>query len=450
MPKKSVKQKKNKAWIVTVDMGYGHQRAAYPLKRIAEGDIITANTYAGIPDRDKKLWQGSKRFYEFISRFKKFPFIGEKAFELFDKLQSIPQFYPRRDLSESNIQVRQMYSLFKRYRWGEHLIAKLARNPLPIVTTFFATAFMADYYEYPGEIYCLATDTDISRAWVPIDPQRSKINYFAPNLRVQERLKLYGVREEQIFLTGFPLPDENVGNELSTIKCDFGQRIPQLDPNNVFRNQYQSTVIHHIGKSNYRTESERPMTITFAVGGAGAQRELGVEILKSLRKLITADKVAINLVAGTHHVVNVFFKQAVKSLGLSSKLGTGVNVIFNPTKDGYFAEFDEALRTTDILWTKPSELSFYCALGIPIIMAQPIGSQELFNQKWLQSIGAGIDQEDPRYTNEWLMDWLNSGWLAEAALHGFLEAPQNGTYNIEKVVFHEMSKTKKVESVLQY
>ena len=27
------------------------------------------------------------------------------------------------------------------------------------------------------------------------------------------------------------------------------------------------------------------------------------------------------------------------------------------------------MRTTDILWTKPSELSFYCGLGIPIIMA---------------------------------------------------------------------------------
>ena len=37
------------------------------------------------------------------------------------------------------------------------------------------------------------------------------------------------------------------------------------------------------------------------------------------------------------------------------------------------------MRTTDILWTKPSELSFYCGLGIPIVMApahrQPGGLQ---------------------------------------------------------------------------
>ena len=29
-----------KAWIVSADMGYGHQRAVYPLKDIAEEEII--------------------------------------------------------------------------------------------------------------------------------------------------------------------------------------------------------------------------------------------------------------------------------------------------------------------------------------------------------------------------------------------------------------------------
>ena len=33
-----------KAWVITVDMGYGHQRAAYPLKDIAYERIITANS----------------------------------------------------------------------------------------------------------------------------------------------------------------------------------------------------------------------------------------------------------------------------------------------------------------------------------------------------------------------------------------------------------------------
>ena len=33
-----------KAWVISVDMGYGHQRAAYPLRDIAFERIITANS----------------------------------------------------------------------------------------------------------------------------------------------------------------------------------------------------------------------------------------------------------------------------------------------------------------------------------------------------------------------------------------------------------------------
>ena len=33
-----------KAWVTTADMGYGHQRAVYPLRDIAEGGIITVGS----------------------------------------------------------------------------------------------------------------------------------------------------------------------------------------------------------------------------------------------------------------------------------------------------------------------------------------------------------------------------------------------------------------------
>ena len=83
--------------------------------------------------------------------------------------------------------------------------------------------------------------------------------------------------------------------------------------------------------------------------------------------------------------------------------------------------FNFALHNTDILWTKPSELSFYCALGIPIIMTPAIGPQEKCNHRWLREIGAGIKQQNPEYTNQWLLDLLNKGRLAEAAWNGFLK-----------------------------
>jgi len=449
MPDKKSKAMPFKAWVVTVDMGYGHQRAAHPLSYLAEGGIITANNYVGIPKKDKDIWVNSKGIYEFISRFKKVPFLGDKIFNFYDKFQAIPNFYPRRDLSKPNLQLKQIYRFFKESCWGQHLILKLSEKPLPFITTFFVTAFMAEYFNYPGEIYCVATDTDVSRTWVPLDPQNSKIMYFAPNRRVVDRLILYGVREERIFLTGFPLPPENVGKNLEIIKADLGQRLINLDPDKFYISQYEKTLQHYLGNKLLK-KPVRPLTITFAIGGAGAQRELGGMIMDSLKKKLASEEIILNLMAGTHLAVNQYFKDQAKKIGIASHLGKSVNILFDRNKYNFFNKFNKVLRQTDILWTKPSELSFYCALGIPIIIAPPIGSQEVFNQRWLRTIGAGVAQENPQYVNEWLVDWLKSGWLAEAAVQGFLEAPKYGTFNIEKVVFHQYDKTKKVETVLQY
>lgn len=440
----------HKAWVVTVDMGYGHQRAAYPLKNIAYKGIITANTYVGIPEKDKFIWENSRGFYEFVSRFKMVPLIGDKVFDLYDKLQAIPSFYPKRDLSGSNIQLKQIYKFFEEGQWGKHLITKLAKTPLPFITTFFVTAMMAEYYDYPGEIYCILCDADISRAWVPPKPQDSRIIYFASNRRVADRLKLYGVAEDRIILTGFPLPQENVGANLKLLKADLGKRLINLDPKRVYIDQFKPSIRSHLGQSNFKLKSSRPLTITFAVGGAGVQRELGIEIAASIKKYILTGKMRLNLVAGINQQVADFFSDELKKLKLSKELGKGVNIIIEPNKQQYFKTFSKALRESDILWTKPSELCFYCALGLPIIMAPPVGSQEKFNQKWLQLIGAGIDQDDPKYTGEWICDWLNSGWLAEAAMAGFIEAPKYGTYNIEKIVFGKTKETKKFKTVLQY
>ncbi len=438
----------NKAWVVTVDMGYGHQRAAYPLKSIAQGGIITANNYRGIPNKDRRIWEGSRAFYEFISRFKRIPLIGEVAFDIYDKFQSIPDFYPKRDLSKSNIQLSETYNLFKKQDWGKNLIDKLAKKPLPFVTTFFITSMMAEYYNYPGDIYCVLCDADISRTWVPPKPQTSRIIYLASNRRVKDRLKLYGVRPDKIFLTGFPLPEENVGENLQIIKQDLGKRLIQLDPDKIYISQFKKTLQSKL-RDDLRLKPVRPLTITFCVGGAGAQRELGLEIATSLRKEILDNNINLNLVAGCNLDVMKYYKKEIKSLRLGTK-SRHIRILHESTKSRYFNAFNKILRNTDILWTKPSELSFYCALGLPIIIAPPIGSQEIFNQKWLQSIGSGINQEDPRYTNEWLSDWLKSGWLAEAAMAGFVEAPKYGTYNVKKIVFHDPKGAKKVKTVLQY
>ena len=86
------------------------------------------------------------------------------------------------------------------------------------------------------------------------------------------------------------------------------------------------------------------------------------------------------------------------------------------------------------MWTKPSELSFYAALGLPIIIAPPIGSQEGFNRRWLLKSGFGDSQENPSHTDQWLFDWLENGYFAEHAMEGFVEGENLGALNIEKII----------------
>lgn len=440
---------KNKAWVVAVDMGYGHQRAAFPLRHLAQdNEIIYADAYDGIPLSDEKIWKESRVFYEFISRFKHIPILGELAFKLFDNLQKIPNFYPRRDLSQNTFYLKQLYGLIHKKRWGEHLIQKLNEKPIPLVTSFFAIAFMAEELGFKEDIYCIVCDADISRTWAPLDPEKSRIKYFASCSRSAERLKLYGVPSGNIFLTGFPLPQENIGGEnLEKIKEDLQHRLINLDPQEHYLLRYSEVIQNAIGLEHVTHKSNHPLTLTFAVGGAGAQREIGSAIIKSLKKKIIKGEVVLNLAAGINKEVTKYFENELAKNRL--KNSSFARVIDGPAKTDYFREFNKTLRQTDVLWTKPSELSFYAGLGIPIIMAPSIGSQEDFNRTWLKTVGAGITQNDPRYTDEWLFDWLNNWLLAAAAMQGFLEIPKTGTYNIEQILARHLEQTKSADMVLQ-
>lgn len=422
-----------KVWVISVNMGYGHQRTAYPLRNLTfEGKIINANDYQGIPEKDKAFWESMRRYYEAFSRFSRIPLIGKATFSIYDEFQKILGFYPKRDLSKPNFALRQIYSLLKK-GWGKDLIEKLKENPLPLISTFFTPAFMAEFFNYPGEIFCVVCDADISRTWAPINPGTSKIKYFAPTERVVERLKLYGVRSENIFLTGYPLPLENIGSEkMETLKEDLRHRILNLDPQKKYFEKYKILVEESLGALSEK--SDHPLTIMFSVGGAGAQKEIAIQIVKSLRERIKRGEIKIILSAGIREKVKEYFEKEIGQELFLTNLDQNVEILYQEKIENYFKEFNQKLRKTDILWTKPSELSFYAALGLPIIIAPPIGSQEEFNKRWLLKSGFGALEENPSYTDQWLFDWLNRGYLAEAAMEGFVEGEKLGTINIQKII----------------
>jgi hypothetical protein len=422
-----------KALVISVSMGYGHQRTAYALKNLAvDGKIINANDYDGIPLKDKSVWEGMRGFYEFVSDFKRVPVLGNVVFSLVDYFQRILQFYPRRDLSTPNYPLKRLFYFIKK-GWGRDLIARNRREDVPLITTFLTPAFMAEYFGYPGEIYCVVCDADISRTWVPLKPEESRIKYFAPNGRVAERLGCYGVKPENIFLTGYPLPQEIIGSDqMEILKDDFRKRLFNLDPQKKYLKDYRILAEDRLGF--LADKSDHPLTILFSVGGAGAQKEIAIKIVKSLIDEIRSGQIKIILSAGIKKKVKDYFEKELLHIPDYNSIKGGIDILYQENMEDYFREFNRKLRKTDILWTKPSELSFYCALGMPIIIAPAIGSQEEFNKRWLLKSGSGMLQEDPDFTRNWLFDWLDKGYIAEAAMQGFIEAEQLGTYNIQKII----------------
>lgn len=420
-----------KAWVVAADMGYGHLRAAFALRDIAfQHGVTNANDYPGIPRGDKAIWEQTRRIYEFISRFKKIPVLGDLVFSLMDKAQDIQEFYPkRRPLERPGFQLRTIWQLMEKKAWGKHLMRKLNRRPFPMICTFPVPAFMAEHWGYEGDIFVVVTDSDANRAWLPLSPKETKIQYFAPTKRVAERLAQYGAKEGSVFLTGFPLPSEFGGREgAMRTKEDLRERLSRLDPKKRYLARYADVARRYLGR--VPEPSGRPVRITFALGGAGAQQGLGRDIIKNLAGLVRARKIELCMVAATHEEASRAFESAAKEQGLFK----GFSVMFEKDKEAYFKRFSQVLSRTDILWTKPSELSFYAALGIPILIAPPIGSQEGENQRWLLQTGAGISQEDVRYASEWIVDYLNQGLFAEAAMEGYVEMERRGAENIAEII----------------
>jgi hypothetical protein len=288
---------------------------------------------------------------------------------------------------------------------------------------------MAEEQKYSGDIYCVVCDADINRSWASLEPEKSKIKYFAPCTWARDRLKMYGVLPENIFLTGYPLPKENIGYfDTEILKEDFRNRLVNLDPKREYRKMYEPLIKDLLGE--LPEKSNHPLTIMFSVGGAGAQKEIPVKAINSLRKHIKNNELRFIISVGLHKELANYFSKNIKEL----KLDGWVHMLSAKTMEEYFKKFNEALRETDVLWTKPSELSFYAGLGIPIIIAPTIGSQEDFNKKWLLHIGAAVDQENPKYADQWFYDLLNSGDFAEMAMEGFVEIEKMGTYNIEKII----------------
>jgi hypothetical protein len=422
-----------RAWVVTADMGLGHRRAAHPLSHLAEGGVLVAGSPGATDQDEARFWRQITWSYEVLSRTKAIPVAGRVLYGALDRLLRIPPFYPLRDLSHPSLNNYIVDHLI-RGGLGRSLVERLRARPLPMISTFYAPALVADRAGLDS-VHCVICDADLNRVWVASRVAESRIRYFAPCGRVMHRLRQYGVPDEKIFITGFPLPRENIGGPgMETLKVDLIARLGRLDPRGRFSAAYGATVAELLGTRPEPSNGGGRVTVAFAVGGAGMQVEIGLQLATSLKPAILTGRFRLILIAGVNRDAERAFREHAARIGLERVIGDGLIIPFEEDHQAYFDRFNALMRETDILWTKPSELSFYSALGIPIIMAPPIGPQEDKNQRWLIDKGCAFPQYTPSLALEWLTDLLADGVFAERALNGFIKSRRLGVYKIEEVL----------------
>jgi hypothetical protein len=411
--------------VVAIDMGYGHLRPARTLARALGTSVLHADRAPLADEDERRRWATTRNVYESMTRVSGIPWVGEPLRALLNSVTDIPALYPFRDLSAPTLGVKLLEHSAKR-GLGRSIVSYLQEHDLTLVTTFYSPAIFSDFHGY-DRIHCVVTDSDINRVWAPIEPRTSKIRYFAPSGRVVRRLRAYGVPQSSIELTGFPLPEALVGTpERPALQRNLLRRLVRLDPKGVFRREFASDLAT-LGE--LPDEAGVPHLV-FAVGGTGAQAELPALFLPSLRRLLDDGKLRLTLVAGIREDVRARFEDELEDAGLSDRVGEGIEILHDPDIDRYFDRFDELLVDTDVLWTKPSELVFYAGLGIPLLLAPPVGIHESYNLRFVRESGAGLKQRDPRVAGDRLQDHLSDGNLAAAAWAGYRRVPNRGTQRI--------------------
>lgn len=411
--------------IVAVEMGYGHLRPAHALADYLGGSVLEADRPPLAGTDEQRTWARARRNYEALTRLSQLPLIGRPLSPLLGVLTAIPPLYPARDLSNPTWPVHLVDRMAAR-GLGRGLVEHLRATSTPLLTTFFVPALIADR-QRDLDVRCVVTDSDINRVWAPMHPATTRIRYFAPSTRVVRRLIAYGVPRERITLTGFPLPHELVGgSSLTAAKANLLRRLARLDVEGNFGRKFGDEVERSLGPL---PPADGPPRVAFAVGGAGAQAELADRFLPSLAPVLRADQLRLTLIAGVRREVADRFRRAVDDAGLGAH-ASAVDILHAPDLPSYFRAFNTALADIDALWTKPSELAFFAALGIGLVLAPAVGEHERLNARWAMEHGAGLRQHQPEGAAHWLADWLADGTLAQAAWSGFRSLPKHGLYEI--------------------
>ena len=416
--------------VVAVDMGYGHLRAARALADAAGVTMREADRGPLAGPVERAVWAALRESYGALARLAGSGRGGRGPRRLLDALTGIPRRGTRGSLAEPTGAVR-VLAAFGRAGFGRGMLRALSDTQVPLVATFYAQAILADAAGR-DRVWLVVTDSDVNRVWVPERPGETRIGFLVPCRNTARRLRSYGVPSDRIRVTGFPLPPALLGGaDLPVLRRDLAARLARLDPAGAFRERHGAEAEAVLGPIP-PPGTGGPPTVVFSVGGSGAQASLAEPAIEAFRGPVARGEFRLALVAGVHAGVAAAFRRWLARAGMRE--GEGVEVLFEPGFASYEPAFNRLLARADVLWTKPGELVFFAGLGLPLLLAPPLGVHERRNRRAALRWGIGLDGRDPVAAPGRLAAALADGTLAAAAWRGFRRLPKRGTYRILDIV----------------
>lgn len=204
-----------------------------------------------------------------------------------------------------------------------------------------------------------------------------------------------------------------------------------------------------------RIERKHPKRVLLTVGGAGAQQEIFINVIRHLLPLIEKKQVALLVNVGDHRSVwegivkaipelasksamyfdqwdktQVFADQAIDGVsmdGTSPEPLTGIHAFYH--KDIFAAVYASNLlmRATDILITKPSELSFY---PVPKLLIKRVGGHEAWGAVRAAEVGDGTIECETNHLALQMLDLLlNTSDMLKNMVVNIDKANQIGVYD---------------------
>jgi len=404
--------------VAAIDMGYGHLRAAAPLADALGVPLLLMERPPLGQARVAWFWWRTRMLYEPLTRWSQVPGLGAPLRELLARITAIPD--SNGDLSAPTAGTRWMERA-ARAGAGRALAEHLRETGAPLLATFYAAPILAELHG-AERLHCVVTDADVNRVWAPPHPARSRIRYYVPSEPARRRIESYGVAPERIRLTGFPLPHDLVGGrQMPALKRNLAARLGRIDPG-------RAVADAAAGEIGPVPRDESPPLVTFAIGGAGAQVGIAERLVHGLAGALRARRLALALVAGRRRDVARSLRAAIGAERLDGH--PCIEVLEERDTLKYLRGFNALLARTDVLWTKPSEMTFFAALGLPVVAAPPVGVHEERNLRWAVEQGAALPQGDPERAGDWLPRWIEEGVLARAAWNGYRRLPRLGLYEI--------------------